>query len=116
MATHELKTWTEPFQALWEGRKTAEFRKDDREPRYEVGDWLHLKEWYAGGAVGTGYYTGRMVTAQITDVRRESAFGIPAGFAMLSLYFVNATRKPDRMDDASEAVSGNIATETTDGG
>lgn len=94
MATHELKTWLEPFQALWEGRKTAEFRKDDREPRYEVGDWLHLEEWNPDpdNHWSHGYYTGRMVTAQITDVRRESAFGIPAGYAMLSLGEV--TRHP----------------------
>jgi ASC-1-like (ASCH) protein len=90
MATHELKTWPEPFRALWEGRKTAEFRRDDREPRYAVGDRLHLKEWIPDGFFGQSgevkaFFTGRMIAARVTDVRRESAFGIPPGFAMLSL-------------------------------
>jgi hypothetical protein len=98
MATHELKTWPEPFEAIWTGAKRAEFRKDDREPRYAVGDWLHLKEWNPHPTMfrETGFYTGRMVAARITDIRRESFFGIPAGYAMLSLGEMTRYPREDR--------------------
>src|SRR5262245_46655354 len=43
MATHELKSWPSQFQAMWTGRKRAEFRRDDR--GYQVGDLLDLREW-----------------------------------------------------------------------
>lgn len=88
MATHRLKTWPEPFQALWDGRKAAEFRRDDREPRYEVGDWLHLIEYDPE----RGYFLDRMIAARVTDIRRGGAFGIPEGYCMLSLG--EATRYP----------------------
>lgn len=81
MAIHELKTWSEPFEAMWDGRKVCEFRKDDRTPRYEVGDRLFLKEWDHE----MDGYMGRTIDAKVTDVRRGGQFGIPEGYAMLSV-------------------------------
>jgi ASC-1-like (ASCH) protein len=85
MATHELKTWSEPFEAIWDDRKFAEFRADDRTPRYKAGDRLFLKEWdheMEG-------YMGRTIEARVTDVRSGGAFGIPEGYAMLSIRVLN---------------------------
>lgn len=45
MSEHELKTWPEPFAAVRSDEKLAEFRRDDREPRFAVGDVLVLREW-----------------------------------------------------------------------
>lgn len=75
---HELKTWPDPFRAVWERRKTAEFRRDDR--GFGVGHELLLREYDPG----TGAYSGRQVAATITDVRKGGQFGIPEGYAMIS--------------------------------
>jgi hypothetical protein len=76
---HVLKTWCDPFQAVWDGHKLAEFRKDDRQ--FRVGDWLDLLEYDHVRSV----HTGREIEAKVTDIRRGPAFGIPEGYAMLSL-------------------------------
>lgn len=50
---HHLKTFPEYFNAVENGTKPFEVRKNDR--NYQVGDTLHLQE-YSNGA-----YTGREV-------------------------------------------------------
>ena len=76
---HELKCWPESFVAIVTGIKTAEWRKDDR--FYQPGDWLTLKEYHPTRAG----YTGNAVTARVYHVQRGPEFGIPAGYAMLSI-------------------------------
>ena len=57
---HEVKLHAKYFDLVLEGKKRAEFRKNDR--NYERGDTLILYEWVQG------VYTGRNVEARITDV------------------------------------------------
>ncbi len=57
---HEVKLHAKYFDLVLEGKKRAEFRKNDR--NYEHGDTLILHEWVQG------VYTGRKVEARITDV------------------------------------------------
>ncbi|HDX1952049.1 TPA: DUF3850 domain-containing protein [Escherichia coli] len=57
---HEVKLHAKYFDLVLEGKKRAEFRKNDR--NYERGDTLILHEWVQG------VYTGRKVEARITDV------------------------------------------------
>lgn len=45
MPTHHLKTWPEYYRATLAGKKRFECRKDDRTPRFEVGDELILEEY-----------------------------------------------------------------------
>ena len=55
MIEHFLKTWPEYFQAIWDGKKTFEVRKNDRD--FKVGDMLVLQEFdpktkeYSGSAL-----------------------------------------------------------------
>ena len=91
---HILKCWPDPFQAVWDGRKLAEFRRDDR--GFEVGDILTLREWVpdiaASAPMGEDRYTGRILARKITDIRRGGRFGIPDGYAMLSLGTIDDPR------------------------
>lgn len=84
MATHELKSWPDQFQALWTGRKRAEFRRDDR--GYAVGDLLDLREWEPGA----GRHTGFRLMARVTHLVRGPAFEIPAGYVVLSVEVLEA--------------------------
>ncbi len=43
MAEHELKTWPELFEAVKEGRKNFDVRKNDR--GFQTGDILIFKKW-----------------------------------------------------------------------
>jgi len=64
MPLHDLKIWPQFFDAVAEGRKRAEIRKNDRD--YQDGDVLNLREFDPH----TEQYTGRGVTAVVTHVQR----------------------------------------------
>jgi hypothetical protein len=87
MATHEFKTWPDQFQAIIEHRKRFEWRRDDREPRVEVGDYLHLREWRPSlhAPFSVGLYTGRSISTRVTYTLRGPAFGMPDGYVVMSL-------------------------------
>ena len=78
MTTHELKTGPEWFEAVRQGLKTAELRKDDR-GGFTAGDVLQLNEW----APGKGY-TGRKLRVIVTHVAVGETWPAPAGYALLS--------------------------------
>lgn len=83
---HELKTWRSLFQALVDGRKTFELRKDDRD--FQVGDRLRLQEWDET----RGEYTGRTALFEVTYVTTASEFGALAeGFVCMGLRAVSRT-------------------------
>lgn len=87
MKVHLLKTWKEPFRAVWDGLKTAEFRKNDRD--FQVGDAVILAEW----DIKTSQFTGDIILIRsITDIRKESAFGIPEGYCMFSWWAKRAVK------------------------
>jgi hypothetical protein len=77
---HELKCWPEFFRAIEANLKTFEVRKDDRTPRFEVGDTLRLCEWDPE----TGNYTGWQVERYVTYVLRDSRL-LPKGTVVMSI-------------------------------
>lgn len=81
MAIHRLKTWPEFFAAVVSEAKPFELRKDDREPRFEVGDELILEEWNPANET----YTGNTARRVISYVARElpPMFGLREGYAIL---------------------------------
>ncbi len=79
---HELKTWSSVFQAVWDGKKTFEWRKNDRD--YQEGDELILKEYYPHNQA----YTGRSIECDVT-YKAEGAFGIPEGYCVLAIRVTN---------------------------
>ena len=84
---HDLKTRIDCFQAIVDGYKTAEYRKDDR--NFKVGDWLNLMEWNSE----TESYTGATVLFLTTHIVRDAPeFGIPDGYCMLSFKQISPSR------------------------
>lgn len=81
---HELKAWPASFEAVWSGKKTAEFRRNDRD--FQEGDWLRLREWLPLDE--DGEYTGAELGVTITDIQRGPDWGIPEGYAVLSIKIV----------------------------
>lgn len=67
---HELKTWPDYFQAIWNWTKKFEMRRNDKD--FKVGDHLLLKEFDPE----TGY-TGREMKAKVTYIATDfpEAFG-----------------------------------------
>lgn len=81
---HELKTWPYYFEEVWNGTKTFEVRKNDRD--FRVGDTLILQEYdhefereiADARALGCSFldsmlmhcspYSGRVVTAKVTYI------------------------------------------------
>lgn len=98
---HELKTDSKVFQAVLEGKKTWEIRKNDR--RFQVGDELWLKETVYTGAEmaprwngrppGTGRmvdgkplkYTGRMIAVIVSYILCGPIYGLEDGWCIMSI-------------------------------
>jgi hypothetical protein len=79
MKVHELKTWPEPYQAMIDGVKHHEVRRNDRE--FEVGDRLLLREWDPE----TQTYSGREQGRTVTYMTRGGDWGIPWELCVMSL-------------------------------
>jgi hypothetical protein len=96
LTEHELKTCPEPFQAVLQGVKRHETRKDDRD--FKVGDTLLLREWtperpgryVVDGTAATwvnfpARYTGRWARCRILYMTRARHWGVPDGLCMMSI-------------------------------
>lgn len=78
--THDIKTDMEPFWVLWNGEKTFEFRRNDRD--YQVGDTLILREYFPD----TNTFSGRAVKARVTHLIAGPSGNIPEGYVCMSLF------------------------------
>jgi len=76
---HHLKIWPVPFTSMLHNDKAAEFRINDRD--FHVADQVLFTEWDHK----VGAFTGRSILAVITDVQRGPDWGIPEGYAVLSI-------------------------------
>jgi hypothetical protein len=100
VATHHLKSWPGPFGFLVDGRKRFEWRRDDRDPRFVLNDWLHLREWIPDPALtNSGYYTGRLVAARVSYIIRGPELDVPIGYVVMSLDKVTAYPRDPWMAD-----------------
>lgn len=71
---HHLKILPQHYEAVSQGLKLAELRKDDR--HYEVGDILRLHEWDCA-------YTGRHLSRIVIHIADVGDY-LP-GYVMLSM-------------------------------
>lgn len=78
---HELKTWPEYWNAVAEGKKMFEFRRDDRPEKFMEGDFLRLREWDPRSQK----YTGRSWQTRVGYCLRGPEAGVPDGYIVMSL-------------------------------
>lgn len=76
---HELKAWPRYFQAVLDGIKRSEVRRDDR--GFMVGDILLLREYDPT----SGRYSGRTVERRITYISDLAGIGVTGGFVSMEL-------------------------------
>lgn len=84
---HKLKTTARYWDAVADGRKTFEVRKNDR--AFQTGDILVLEKWDDDG----GYYitepesrfTAMSIRKRITYLLQGGQFGIEPGYCVLGL-------------------------------
>ena len=88
---HELKCWRQPYNMIVAGVKKYELRKDDRTPRFEIGDFLVLREWEENLEV----YTGRKSEVQVTHIMRPNSHfpGLKSGWCVMSIQFASIPKK-----------------------
>ena len=78
MKIHDLKILPEYFEAVLNGSKTFELRKDDRD--IQVGDVLHLKEYDKTN----GLYTGQMIIKKVLYILRNvPEYGLKEGYCII---------------------------------
>jgi len=82
MTEHDLKTWPEYFQPMYEGIKRFEYRKNDR--NFKEGDILHLREWKSGSQ----RYTGRELKARIEYILHGGVFDLPKEWCIMSIFII----------------------------
>lgn len=79
MSEHDLKTWPRAFQAVMDGDKSFEFRKDDR--GFLVGDTLLLREYDPA----IEQYTGRKTRVVVAYILRGGIHGLPNEYVVMSI-------------------------------
>ena len=80
---HQLKTWPREFQAIREGAKTFEVRRNDR--GFAEGDVLRLREYDPGAGVTppNGQYTGRELRMRVIYILPGGQFGVEPGHVVM---------------------------------
>jgi len=78
-ATHSLKCWPGPFQAVVDRIKRHEVRVADR--TYQTNDVVWLNEWDPNDEA----FTGRMLWFRIGYVSRGPDWGIPVNMVVFTL-------------------------------
>jgi len=84
MTKHELKSWPEYFEPIFNNIKRFELRKNDR--NFQVGDIIWLREWDKDNGY-TGRSCKRRVTYMLEGIQDTSQpyWGLDQGYAILSL-------------------------------
>lgn len=78
---HELKTWTDVFEAVLNGIKAFEYRYcGDRE--FNVGDKLLLREYLPQ----ENDYSGREIIVTVPYIIFGGQFGIPKDYCIMSIF------------------------------
>ncbi len=104
MMIHELKITTRPSLDVRDGRKRVEIRKNDRLPRFQVGDVLLLREVCDKPTTGLLQYglipTGHLEVRRITHITHGPLYnggsaGLEEGYVALSIAPIETSKHED---------------------
>ena len=97
MQMHQLKTDKDVFDQVWEGTKTFEIRKNDRD--YQLGDLLILRETvYSGEQMSAGqplFFTGRRIECAVTSLLLGPIYGLQDSWCIMSIKVRHLSRSVD---------------------
>lgn len=78
---HTLKTEHICWRAVYDGRKTFEYRKNDRD--YKIGDTLLLMDYYPETET-----TGGEIHVEVTYILYGGKFGIPKDYCIMQFKII----------------------------
>ena len=85
MTIHTLKIEKKYYGEILAGRKTFEWRKDDRD--FKVGDFIFFKLLTGIAADGTPLYQTSKLSFEITYILRDAEnLGLPKGYCVLAIH------------------------------
>ncbi len=98
---HTLKTRTDHFDDLWNGRKTFEIRKADRS--FFIQDKIILQEVDVAGMKPSG----RELSVRITGIHDESKYGVMMpGYLILSLEIISKSNSENKNEPSTRFANG----------
>lgn len=83
---HKLKILSKYYEAILQGKKTFEVRKDDRP--FSEGDTLLLQECVTPNGCG---YTGREMTVDVTYILRDSEY-VKDGYCIMGIKIISTNK------------------------
>ena len=84
MKIHTLKIAKKYFDEITAGRKTFEWRKDDR--GFKIGDFIFFSVFTDIAADGTPLYQTSDISFEITYILRDAEnLGLPNGYCVLAI-------------------------------
>jgi hypothetical protein len=90
--THDLKTWAEYFNQVWEGNKNFEIRKDDR--GFKINDILCLMEYFPHESTPEKeVYSERFIRARVDYILVGGQFGLQEGYIAMSISVIEKINK-----------------------
>lgn len=94
-ATHELKTWPDLFEDVVSGKKRFDVRRNDRTPKFTVGDELLLREYIPPSDHSEGSYTGKVARFRVLYILDLGRVAYRSGFVVMTIEPINAMRIPE---------------------
>lgn len=85
MRTHTLKAWPQSFQAIWDGLKTYDIRRNDRS--FMVDDVLDLREYQPEDPLKLSIegFSGRRILARVVYMTAGGNWSLPGGICALGI-------------------------------
>lgn len=99
---HKLKILSKYYEAILQGKKTFEVRKDDRP--FQEGDTLLLEECVTPDGCG---YTGREMKVEVTYILRDSEY-VKDGYCIMGIKIISTNKSRYYDNTPSQRMHGDV--------